>query len=100
MLSWGASPARLASRMNVLDSRSTGTASRLEVLDGQIVIVEDALPKPGDLVVLWLRDVEQPVVKVLSKEIIGFPHHPRSEVVCGVYVEQIEPAQKVRVLGR
>ena len=98
-LSSGAFPARLASRINVLALRLSGIVSRLEFLDGQIVIVEDVLPEPGDLAVLWFHGVERPTVKVLSREVRGFPHNPQRCCMwhlCGT----AQPAKKLLVLGR
>ena len=68
-----------------------------KVRDGQILVIRKGLPKPGELVVIWAQGAPMPIVKVLTHRITGFPHHPGSNVVCGIELEQLNPPKRYRV---
>lgn len=68
------------------------------VRDGQMILVEPGrLPQPGELMVLWIKGNPGPIVKILSKEIFGYPLHPESNVVPAVYFEQLNPPKRYQV---
>ena len=65
------------------------------VPDGSWIIVEPTLPGEGDLAVFWLKDdPDRPLIKRLSRSLLGYPHHPESEVVCLLEVEQANPPER------
>ena len=65
--------------------------------DGQTAIIDPTLPDRGDLAVFWIKGQPMPGMKVLSKPIYGYPHHPQSEVVHFLEVEQLNPERRYRI---
>jgi hypothetical protein len=65
--------------------------------NGQAVTIDPLLPEPGDLAVFWIKGQPMPGMKVLSKPIFGYPHHPESEVAHLLEVEQLNPPQRYRI---
>ena len=75
----------------------TGHCLEPKVRDGQVVIVEQGLPKPGELAVVWAKGWEIPQVKILAREIVGFPHHPANNCVHGIELEQLNPPRRLKI---
>jgi len=68
-----------------------------KVKNGQIVVVDKGLPKPGELAVIWAKGCDRPQVKYLAAPIFGFPHHPESTVCHGIELEQLNPPRRLRI---
>jgi hypothetical protein len=64
---------------------------------GQVVIVDVGLPRVGELAVIWARGASRPIVKRLAEELIGFPHHPESELAHAIMLEQTNPPKRYRI---
>jgi len=75
----------------------TGDCLSPKVKNGQVVIVDKGLPKPGELAVVWATGLAMPQVKVLAAPIRGFPHHPESTVCHGIELEQLNPPRRFRI---
>ena len=74
-----------------------GSCLSPRVENGQVVVVEPGLPAPGDLAVVWLKGQSIPMIKVLRTAIFGFPHNPKSEVICSINLEQLNPPDRFAV---
>jgi hypothetical protein len=83
--------------LGVFGLRVAGACLAPRLMDGQIVIVEPRLPTPGDLAVVWVKGQSMPVIKILRTEIIGFPHHPQSELVSSIDMEQLSPPGRLSI---
>ena len=61
------------------------------VCDGDVVIAEPVLPKPGELAVVW--PVEgTPLIKYLTTSLdYGFPHSPKSNVALLIRLRMLNP---------
>jgi hypothetical protein len=68
-----------------------------KVRNGQVIIVEKGLPRPGELAVVWAKGLDRPQVKILARELFGFPHHPESTVCHSVELEQLNPPRRFRM---
>jgi hypothetical protein len=66
---------------------------------GQLAIVENKLPEPGDLAVFWFKEHERPIVKVLRHKIYGWPHNPRSNVTMPIEFDQFNPPKRMNQTG-
>jgi hypothetical protein len=58
---------------------------------GQVAVVTEGLPQPGELVVLWPKGGSRPQLKILRSPIVGWPPHPDSAVVPTVEVATLNP---------
>jgi hypothetical protein len=67
-------------------------------LEGQVVLVEPTMPKPGELAVFFFQGGGLPICKMLSRPIFGYPHHPESEVIPVAEIEQLNPPKHFHVL--
>lgn len=68
-----------------------------KVKDGQVIICEKGLPRPGELVVVWAKGLDRPQVKILARAVFGFPHHPESTVCHSIELEQLNPPRRFRM---
>ena len=59
--------------------------------DGEMAVIENRLPDPGEVGVIFFNDGQQPLVKRIETLILNSTHHPESEVTQLVYFSQINP---------
>jgi hypothetical protein len=64
-----------------------GTCLHPMVRDGQVLIVQDGTPKPGELAVFWANGFDLPQVKIFQQRIRG---------VC-IVVQQTTPRREIRI---
>lgn len=66
--------------------------------DGEIVIAERKLPKPGELAVFWFKGRARPVVKVLRTRLdLLYPFVPGGNCVAVIEFEQSNPPKRYAV---
>ncbi len=75
--------------------RVAGDCLAPEVNDGDVVVLDSKVPKPGELAVIWFKGAA-PIIKYLVSDLTFFyPYNPKSEIVLRAIVRQTNPMKQL-----